>query len=102
MLDQIKRYMRKRLGAQSSSTPISNEVRNLIERLKQKKLTYLSDRKLNSLATTCLDIEEKKLEGLFMEAGCALGRLVNPDGVDQDPQTPLADIRRVRNDSTSD
>lgn len=73
MLDQIKRYMQERLGARSSSTPISNDVKNLIERLKEKKLTYLTDRKLFSLATTCLDIERKKLEGLFMEAGCALG-----------------------------
>lgn len=73
MLDQIKRYVQARLGARNTKTYISDEVKNLIERIKQRKLTYLTDRKLFSLANTCLDIEKKKLDGLLMEAGCALG-----------------------------
>jgi hypothetical protein len=45
----------------------------LISRIRDRKLTYLSDRKLASLVATCRSIEENNLPGIFLEAGCALG-----------------------------
>ena len=49
------------------------EDRELINSIRKKKLTYLSNRKLASLATTCHLIEKSNLPGVFIEAGCALG-----------------------------
>jgi len=45
----------------------------LIEPIKKKKLTYLTVRKLGSIANSCRSIETSKLPGIFVEAGCALG-----------------------------
>jgi len=42
-------------------------------RIRARKLTYLSDRKLASVSSTCRAIEEANLPGIFLEAGCALG-----------------------------
>lgn len=49
------------------------EDRNLIQRIRSEKITYLSFRKLSSLAGTCRKIEKSGIEGIFIEAGCALG-----------------------------
>lgn len=46
---------------------------DLIRAIRHRKLTYLSERKLASLAAICRDIEAKHLDGAFIEAGCALG-----------------------------
>lgn len=54
------------------STLRSND-RELINSIRKKKLTYLSNRKLASLTTTCHLIEKLNLPGIFLEAGCALG-----------------------------
>ena len=45
----------------------------LIGRIRERNLTYLSDKKLASLVTTCRAIESAGLPGIFLEAGCALG-----------------------------
>jgi asparagine synthase (glutamine-hydrolysing) len=71
MLDQIKKYVKQTLGIGNSTA--TNNVKGLIARIREKKLTYLTDKKLLSLAGTCQDIEKRKLDGLFLEAGCALG-----------------------------
>ncbi len=47
--------------------------RGLISRIQSQRLTYLSDARLASIARTCLAIEEARLPGAFVEAGCALG-----------------------------
>ncbi len=47
--------------------------RRLIRQIRSKKLTYLSVKKLAQIAKTCSAIEQQKLTGLFLEAGCALG-----------------------------
>lgn len=56
----------------SALQPSAAEQR-LMARIRERKLTYLSDRKLASLVTTCRAIEENDLPGIFLEAGCALG-----------------------------
>jgi hypothetical protein len=45
----------------------------LISRIRLRNLTYLSDERLASLASTCRSIEDASLPGIFLEAGCALG-----------------------------
>ena len=52
---------------------LSKEDRRLVTRIRERKLTYLSDQKIASLITTCRSIEAKNLQGIFLEAGCALG-----------------------------
>jgi len=47
--------------------------RELISRIRKKKLTYLSKKRLCCVAKTCRTIEETSLPGAFVEAGCALG-----------------------------
>ena len=54
-------------------TVLSAEDRELINRIRKKNITYLSNRKLACLVTTCRLIERSNLPGVFLEAGCALG-----------------------------
>lgn len=72
MLRYIKKIAATRAGERSLSRLTAGD-RELISRIRTRKLTYLSDKKLASLANTCHSIEEARLPGLFLEAGCALG-----------------------------
>jgi hypothetical protein len=47
--------------------------RLLVNRIKSKKLTYLSNTKLESLVNCIRSIEKVEVPGIFIEAGCALG-----------------------------
>lgn len=47
--------------------------RALIAEVRRRKLTYLSSAKMASLVRTCRELEAQRIEGLFIEAGCALG-----------------------------
>jgi hypothetical protein len=47
--------------------------RELISRIRSQKLTYLSEKKLASIAATIRSSEDTHLPGIFLEAGCALG-----------------------------
>lgn len=74
MLQTIKHYLKK------ITHPIGNlpddvheEDEALIMRIREERLTYLSENKLAALADTCRAIESEGLPGLFIEAGCALG-----------------------------
>ena len=75
MLQRIKRYVNRIASPAGNalSSVTSAETRELLSRIRSAKLTYLSDRKLASLASTCSAIEEARLPGIFIEAGCALG-----------------------------
>ena len=52
---------------------LRREDRKLVSRIRARKLTYLSNPKIASLVTTCRSIEARNLQGIFLEAGCALG-----------------------------
>lgn len=71
MLEIIKKYVGKFTGATNDASTINH--RGLITRIRHEKLTYLSDKKLSSLVSTLEDIEKRKLNGIALEAGCALG-----------------------------
>lgn len=55
------------------SNEISKELERLIENVCQRNLTYLDHSALVDLAKAVVLIESKQLEGVFVEAGCALG-----------------------------
>jgi len=61
MLDQVKNRLK------------DFRDRRLIHRIQKRKLTYLSVRKMALISKTCRAIEARKLDGTFIEAGCALG-----------------------------
>jgi asparagine synthase (glutamine-hydrolysing) len=74
MFHRIKRYLKQIRGSrQAGMSDFSSKERELISRIKAKKLTYLSNKKLASLVQTCQSIEEGNLSEVFLEAGCALG-----------------------------
>jgi asparagine synthase (glutamine-hydrolysing) len=52
---------------------LSRTNQQLITEIRAKKLTYLSNKKLVNIITTCNLIKEKNIPGIFIEAGCALG-----------------------------
>jgi Macrocin-O-methyltransferase (TylF) len=70
----IKRIINKSLGTQSELLyGLRPEDRELISRIRSRNLTYLSNSKLGSLVESCRNMEERRLPGIFIEAGCALG-----------------------------
>ena len=76
MLHRIRQYWRKVAGSPDRDAVLSalpSEEGELISRIRSQNLTYLSDKRLASLATTCRSVEDANLSGMFIEAGCALG-----------------------------
>lgn len=71
MLNVIKNYIKSVVSP--VNTAKNSKKRELIRRIRQEKLTYLSDQKLTSLVDTCEFLEKKKIGGIVLEAGCALG-----------------------------
>ena len=52
---------------------LSRDEKTLVRKIRDSKLTYLSDSKLVGLLRCVHSIEEKDVPGVFIEAGCALG-----------------------------
>ena len=74
MLYGVRKYFSSAFRSESQVlVGLRPDERELISRIRRRKLTYLTDRKLASLATTCTAIEEEGRPGIFLEAGCALG-----------------------------
>ena len=76
MIRRIKKYLKniaRSRGTDAVASGMTSEQGELISRIRSQNLTYLSDRKLASLARTCRSIEDANLPGIFIEAGCALG-----------------------------
>jgi hypothetical protein len=76
MINTAKRILKKILGRPEKPDALRGlpeQERALIERIRSRKLTYLSDAKLVSIANACRVAQEKAVPGLFLEAGCALG-----------------------------
>lgn len=77
MLQQLKKSLRRFVnvdhhGSRLWST-LSRDDRELISTIRNEKLTYLTENKLASLVSTARSIEDAKLPGILLEAGCALG-----------------------------
>lgn len=73
MLQQIRHVFETLAPRSSPLDKLPQREAELIRRIRGHRLTYLSERKLASLAGTCRDIEERGLPGVVLEAGCALG-----------------------------
>ena len=76
MFHEFTRHIRKAISGQKAKRNLSKltpEQRELISRICQENLTYLSLNKLASIASTCVSINDANLPGIFLEAGCALG-----------------------------
>lgn len=58
------------LGAKGS---LSSKDSALVAKILSSKLTYLTSRKMESILKSVCDIELKRVPGIFIEAGCALG-----------------------------
>lgn len=71
----LARRIARRLGLERKDEDVLADSvdKDLITRIKNKNLTYLSEKKLASIADVCRDIEARQLSGSFIEAGCALG-----------------------------
>lgn len=74
MLGTLRSTISKVMGKSISGLDgMDASDRDLILRIRSRKLTYLSERKLRSIAETCRTVEKERVEGIFIEAGCALG-----------------------------
>ncbi|MCU4674605.1 TylF/MycF family methyltransferase [Catenovulum sp. 2E275] len=71
MLEFVEKIFHK--VHQLSELNLNESDKLLIHKIREDKLTYLTERKLFSIASTCRQIEAKGLPGQFIEAGCALG-----------------------------
>jgi len=58
---------------QQVSNEISEDQGQLIEKVRNRNLTYLDYSALVDLSKTVISIENQQLNGVFVEAGCALG-----------------------------
>ena len=52
---------------------IPRHLTELMSQLRERRLTYLSDARLQSLSQLCLTNERQNIPGIIIEAGCALG-----------------------------
>jgi asparagine synthase (glutamine-hydrolysing) len=76
MISRIKRFAKKLLKRSvdaNALSGLSDNERELVVKVRERNLTYLSPKKLASIVDTCNSIEAKEIEGIFLEAGCALG-----------------------------
>lgn len=71
---QISKVARKLLGYdQRALARMRSEDRVVVEEIKARKLTYLSNSKLESVINAVRGITENNIHGVFVETGCALG-----------------------------
>lgn len=72
--------LKKKLGGILTNARVSSQLekldpseKELLQTIREKRLTYLTEQKLVSIVNTCNEIKAQNLPGLFLEAGCALG-----------------------------
>lgn len=70
---QIIADLRASLHAKGAAASPAGTDASLIQQIIDAHLTYLSPAKMSSLARTVRAIEEQRIPGAFIEAGCALG-----------------------------
>ena len=73
MLQGLKRVASRLVGKAGLPRDMSGDDRALMSRIREERLTYLSEKKLACLVRTARAIEAARLPGAFLEAGCALG-----------------------------
>ncbi len=76
LIQKIKKTIYKYRDDYRSKNNLSvlgTDQKKLILDIKKRKLTYLSNHKLLSLARTSNELNKTQVKGIFIEAGCALG-----------------------------
>lgn len=76
MLERVNEFVKKLSSYKSGGhfrASLEGGDRELIARIRERNLTYLSEAKLAKLAAAVHAIEAASLEGVIVEAGCALG-----------------------------
>jgi hypothetical protein len=76
MIHIIKNVVKKIIGKNNKKwvdLGLTQKEYDLISRIHLKKLTYLSEIRLTSIVKTCNSLERDDIQGVFIEAGCALG-----------------------------
>lgn len=68
----MEKQLSKQEQIQLFTQKFPNEAQ-LIETIRQKKLTYCGYPKLENICRVIDDIKDKNVPGIFLEAGCALG-----------------------------
>ena len=48
-------------------------VERMLHTVRERRLTYLGEKRLNLLAATCVEIQQGQIPGRIIEVGCALG-----------------------------
>jgi Macrocin-O-methyltransferase (TylF) len=74
LYQRIARVLRK--ITRTTKQPLADLRRDdqeLISRIRLRKLTYLSNRRLGSVVKSCREVVAAQISGSFVEAGCALG-----------------------------
>lgn len=72
MRDFVRTILR-RVMRNDPARSLPPPIRQIIRRVRAKKLTYLSDAKLAKLGSLCLANERNGVPGALIETGCALG-----------------------------
>lgn len=77
MLLRIGKILVDRLSAlfenKASFAGLAKNEIQLIKKIRRKHLTYLTNERLAHIVRSCKKIEQLGIEGMFIEAGCALG-----------------------------
>lgn len=73
MLNRLKAIVKAALAAKRGRPALSPQDGALVEAIRAAKLTYLTDRRLATIAAACRRVDAEGVPGVFVEAGCALG-----------------------------
>jgi asparagine synthase (glutamine-hydrolysing) len=69
----LKKILPNFIKDNTKKLKLSSKETELIKSIKNKNITFLSETKLGSIIDTINAIKENRVEGIFIEAGCALG-----------------------------
>jgi asparagine synthase (glutamine-hydrolysing) len=92
MFRRARQRLKKVLGGDAEPTALASLADGdieLLRRIRAQNLTYLSEEKLASLVACCREADASGLEGMLLEAGCALGGSAILMAAVKSPQRPL-------------
>jgi asparagine synthase (glutamine-hydrolysing) len=70
---RLLRRLHRKLFAVDLYKDLCEEDKKLISEIRDRRFTYLSPNKLSMIASSCRRLRAANVQGLFLEAGCALG-----------------------------
>jgi hypothetical protein len=73
LVKKAAREARNRRAGRTLMAGLAAGDQDLIERIRDRRLSYLSSAKLAGIATLCRQLDDAEVPGVFIEAGCALG-----------------------------